>query len=93
MGSVSEGDGACINNVNFSLVKPYVIRVDAQGRGLLYRGVCDGFVKIWHTEGIYGFYKGFVPSYARVGPHTVLCFVFWEALKDLENKIFHAHTK
>lgn len=58
--------------------------VDAEGKGLLYRGVIDCFVKMWKKEGLHGFYKGFVPSYARLGPHTVLCFVFWDALKKLE---------
>jgi len=59
---------------------------DAQGRGLLYRGLVDCFIKMWKTEGIHGFFKGFMPNYTRLGPHTVLCFVFWDALRGVQNK-------
>ncbi|KAJ9588225.1 hypothetical protein L9F63_018389 [Diploptera punctata] len=57
---------------------------DAQGRGLLYKGIIDCFLKMWKTEGVHGFYKGFMPNYIRLGPHTVLCFVFWDALRGLQ---------
>lgn len=60
--------------------------VDANGRGLLYDGIFDCVVKIWRTEGFTGFYKGLVPNYLRLGPHTVLCLVFWEELKILHDK-------
>ena len=30
-----------------------------------------------------GFFKGFVPAFVRLGPHTVLTFVFLEQLKKL----------
>jgi solute carrier family 25 protein 34/35 len=64
-----------------------VAGTDAQGRGLLYRGVVDCFIKMWKTEGIHGFFKGFMPNYTRLGPHTVLCFVFWDALRELRSKL------
>lgn len=32
------------------------------------------------------FFKGFMPNYTRLGPHTVLCFVFWDALRELRSK-------
>jgi hypothetical protein len=41
---------------------------------------------MWKTEGIHGFFKGFMPNYTRLGPHTVLCFVFWDALREVRNK-------
>ncbi len=28
-----------------------------------------------------GFYKGWLAHYARLGPHTILTFVFWEQIK------------
>jgi hypothetical protein len=40
---------------------------------------------MWNTEGIHGFFKGFMPNYTRLGPHTVLCFVFWDALRGLQS--------
>jgi solute carrier family 25 protein 34/35 len=69
-----------------AVVLMHVPGTDAQGRGLLYRGVVDCFVKMWKTEGIHGFFKGFMPNYIRLGPHTVLCFVFWDALREFRSK-------
>lgn len=34
--------------------------------------------KIARTEGIGGFYKGFLPYFLRLGPQTILTFVFFE---------------
>ncbi|KAF4532356.1 hypothetical protein B566_EDAN003660 [Ephemera danica] len=55
--------------------------VGANGRGLLYKGVPDCFVKMWKTEGLLGFYKGLGASYFRLGPHVVLSLIIWEELK------------
>eukprot|EP01134_Creolimax_fragrantissima_P003019 CFRG3019T1 len=51
--------------------------------GLLYANPLDCFVKVLRMEGPMSFYKGFLAHYARIGPHTVLTFVFWEQLKKL----------
>ncbi|XP_063232890.1 solute carrier family 25 member 35-like isoform X3 [Bacillus rossius redtenbacheri] len=79
----------CMTPADVIMTRLYNQGVDANGKGLLYKGVWDCAVKIWRSEGIYGFYKGLVPSYVRLGPHTVLCFVFWDFFKDLERKTFH----
>ncbi|EGD73106.1 hypothetical protein PTSG_04820 [Salpingoeca rosetta] len=50
-------------------------------KGLYYRSVGDCLVKIFRTEGLRGLYKGVMPLYLRLGPHTVLTFVFWEQLR------------
>jgi len=47
---------------------------------LPYSGVADCFIKTYKTEGIVGFYKGFFPNFARLGPQTVLTFMFYEQL-------------
>ncbi|KAL3269381.1 hypothetical protein HHI36_008451 [Cryptolaemus montrouzieri] len=57
--------------------------VDANGKGLLYKGYLDCVVKIWKSEGFLGFYKGLGPSYFRLGPHTVLCLVFWDEFRNI----------
>lgn len=57
--------------------------LDAGGRGLLYSGVVDAFIKIFRTEGLWGFYKGWAASYFRLGPHTVLSLVFWDEFRKL----------
>lgn len=56
--------------------------VDASGKGLLYSGYFDCVVKIYRTERLRGFFKGLGPNYLRLGPHTVLCLVFWDVFKD-----------
>jgi solute carrier family 25 protein 34/35 len=61
--------------------------VDQFGKGLLYNGYTDCVLKIWKTEGFLGFYKGLGPSYFRLGPHTVLCLVFWDEFKELYSRI------
>ncbi|XP_045474234.1 solute carrier family 25 member 35-like [Harmonia axyridis] len=60
--------------------------VDASGKGLLYNGIGDCFLKIWRAEGFQGFYKGIGPNYMRLAPHGALCLVFWDILKDLHLK-------
>ena len=57
------------------------------GRGLMYSNVLDCARKILTQEGPLGFYKGFLPHYLRLGPHTILTFVFWEQLKQAATKL------
>ncbi|KAF5283742.1 hypothetical protein FQA39_LY17239 [Lamprigera yunnana] len=61
--------------------------VDANGKGLLYKSYLDCVMKIWKSEGFMGFYKGIGPSYVRLAPHTVLCLVFWDKLKDIHKTL------
>ncbi|KAJ8966955.1 hypothetical protein NQ314_003177 [Rhamnusium bicolor] len=34
-------------------------------------------------KGLKPFYKGMGPLYVKLGPHTILCLVFWEELKGM----------
>lgn len=54
---------------------------NSKGDKVLYTSVFDCIKKIITKEGPYGFYKGFTAHYARLAPHTILTFVFWEFLK------------
>eukprot|EP00043_Microstomoeca_roanoka_P017296 m.180251 g.180251 ORF g.180251 m.180251 type:complete len:311 (-) comp16612_c0_seq4:2973-3905(-) len=51
------------------------------GKGVYYRGVVDCLFKTVKAEGVLGLYKGLTALYLRLGPHTVLTFVFWEQLR------------
>ncbi|RUS35361.1 mitochondrial carrier domain-containing protein [Jimgerdemannia flammicorona] len=51
------------------------------GQGVLYKNPLDCVAKMLHTEGVAGLYKGFSAHYLRIGPHTVLMFIFLEQLK------------
>ncbi|KAI8848308.1 mitochondrial carrier domain-containing protein [Chytridium lagenaria] len=49
--------------------------------GSLYRSGLDCIVKTVRAEGISALYKGFTAHYLRIGPHTILTFVFLEQVK------------
>jgi len=53
------------------------------GGTVIYNSVMDAIVKILKTEGIGGFYKGWVAYYARVGPHVMSLFLFYEQTNTL----------
>lgn len=52
-----------------------------------YKGAVDVLIKVVRQEGPLALWKGFTPYYARLGPHTVLTFIFMEQLNDLYNKL------
>jgi solute carrier family 25 oxoglutarate transporter 11 len=39
--------------------------------------------RIVRQEGVLALWRGFIPYYSRLGPHTVLTFIFMEQLKTL----------
>uniref|UniRef100_A0A6M2DU45 Mitochondrial 2-oxoglutarate/malate carrier protein n=1 Tax=Xenopsylla cheopis TaxID=163159 RepID=A0A6M2DU45_XENCH len=45
-----------------------------------YNGGLDVLNKVVKKEGFFALWKGFLPYYARLGPHTVLTFIFLEQL-------------
>ncbi|KAK2181336.1 hypothetical protein NP493_403g04036 [Ridgeia piscesae] len=45
-----------------------------------YSGILDVFFTVVRREGILALWKGFTPYYARLGPHTVLTFIFLEQM-------------
>jgi len=47
-----------------------------------YKGVVDVFGKIIKHEGFFSLWKGFLPYYFRLGPHTVITFILVEQLKN-----------
>lgn len=57
--------------------------VSSTGYGATYSGVGDCFLKILRAEGVWGFYKGWGPSYMRLGPHTTLCLVFLDQTRKI----------
>ncbi|XP_021237584.1 mitochondrial 2-oxoglutarate/malate carrier protein [Numida meleagris] len=45
-----------------------------------YRNGLDVLLKVVRHEGFFSLWKGFTPYYARLGPHTVLTFIFLEQM-------------
>ncbi|KAJ7393402.1 hypothetical protein OS493_006375 [Desmophyllum pertusum] len=71
----------CMTPFDVVSTRLYNQGTSASGKGLLYRGFVDCFVKIFKQEGVMGFYKGVGPHYFRVGPHTILSLLFWDQLR------------
>ncbi|XP_060528398.1 solute carrier family 25 member 35-like [Cylas formicarius] len=90
LGSMVGGVSLTIAMTPFDLIltRLYNQPTDEKGKGLLYRNYGDCIVRIYKTEGILAFYKGIGPMYLRLGPHTVLCLVFWDILKNVYDKYF-----
>lgn len=61
---------------------------DEKGRGKMYAGYMDCLSKIYKTEGMSAFYKGIGPMYLRLGPHSVLCLVFWDEFTKVYETYF-----
>nr|XP_033778625.1 solute carrier family 25 member 34 [Geotrypetes seraphini] len=66
--------------------------VDEMGRGQLYRGFLDCFLKISKKEGVLALYKGITAAYIRLGPHTILSLLFWDELRKLAHYYQHHGT-
>eukprot|EP00742_Colponemidia_sp_Colp-10_P004259 GILJ01004544.1.p1 GENE.GILJ01004544.1~~GILJ01004544.1.p1 ORF type:complete len:323 (-),score=30.87 GILJ01004544.1:210-1142(-) len=49
----------------------------------LYLNTVDCFTKILRSEGLHGLYKGFIPNWIRLGPHTIVTFIVFEELRKL----------
>lgn len=48
----------------------------------------DVFVRVIRQEGIFALWKGFTPYYFRLGPHTVLTFIFLEQFQKLAKNFY-----
>lgn len=51
-----------------------------------YSGAMDVLTRVVKNEGVFALWKGFTPYYARLGPHTVLTFIFLEQMNATYNK-------
>lgn len=51
-----------------------------------YKGALDVLGKVIRNEGFFSLWKGFTPYYARLGPHTVLTFIFLEQMNAAYRK-------
>lgn len=55
----------------------------SSGKGTRYNGFFDCIVKTFKSEGPFAFYKGLTAHYFRIGPHTLLTFIFYEEYKRI----------
>lgn len=54
-----------------------------------YKSGFDVLSRVVRNEGIFALWKGFTPCYLRIGPHTVLCFIFLEQFTKIAQKHYH----
>jgi len=52
-----------------------------------YKGAMDVLGKVIKNEGVLSLWKGFTPYYFRLGPHTVITFIFLEQM----NRLYKVH--
>ncbi|XP_019637368.1 PREDICTED: mitochondrial 2-oxoglutarate/malate carrier protein-like isoform X1 [Branchiostoma belcheri] len=52
-----------------------------------YRGALDVLYKVIRNEGLFSLWKGFTPYYFRLGPHTVITFIFLEQMNRIYRKL------
>lgn len=57
-----------------------------------FKGTFDVLGKVVKQEGVLALWKGFIPYYLRIGPHTVLTFVFLEQMCQYYNRAFLGDT-
>uniref|UniRef100_H2ZMN3 Mitochondrial 2-oxoglutarate/malate carrier protein n=1 Tax=Ciona savignyi TaxID=51511 RepID=H2ZMN3_CIOSA len=53
-----------------------------------YKGAIDVLGKVVRNEGFFSLWKGFTPYYFRLGPHTVLTFIFLEQMNIMYKRTF-----
>lgn len=51
----------------------------------IYSGSIDCLVQTFKNEGFLALYKGFVPTWFRMGPWNIIFFITYEQLKQLHN--------
>ncbi|KAJ1833925.1 Mitochondrial oxaloacetate carrier protein [Coemansia sp. RSA 2711] len=86
LASMGTGFFVCLVMNPFDVVstRMYNQKAGAAGHaGALYRNPLQCFYKTVASEGFFSLYKGFLAHYLRLGPHTILMFVFAEQIKAL----------
>ncbi|KAI5712995.1 hypothetical protein M8J76_008988 [Diaphorina citri] len=57
-----------------------------------FKGAFDVLGKVIKQEGVLALWKGFMPYFLRIGPHTVLTFIFLEQMCIFYNKKYMGNT-
>ncbi|KAK1121933.1 hypothetical protein K0M31_009783 [Melipona bicolor] len=57
-----------------------------------FKGAVDVIIQVCRNEGIFSLWKGFFPYYARLGPHTVLTFIFVEQMRNFYKTYAYSYS-
>eukprot|EP01132_Coremiostelium_polycephalum_P004738 gene4738-5914_t len=85
LSSIFAGFVAALVTSPVDLIKTRIMNqpIDENGKGRLYKSSLDCMIKTFKAEGILGLYKGFIPNWSRIGPHTIVTFIVYEYLRKL----------
>ncbi|XP_050498350.1 mitochondrial uncoupling protein 4-like [Diabrotica virgifera virgifera] len=85
LSSCCAGFAAAILSTPADLIKSRVMNqpTDSQGRGTLYKGAVDCLMKAIKEEGFMTMYKGFLPTWIRLGPWASVFWLTYEHLRIL----------
>lgn len=84
--AMGSGVLACIVMNPFDVVMTRLY--NQQAAGALYSGLLDCAQKTVAAEGLSALWKGLVPHFVRIGPHTVLTLVLLEQVRSLLDPLF-----
>ncbi|CAL4190552.1 unnamed protein product, partial [Meganyctiphanes norvegica] len=82
VGALVSGFAVACMMCPFDVVRTRVYNqaTNSDGKGLTYNGYTDCLKKIFKTEGLFGFYKGWTTLVTRLAPHSFLNLLFWQYL-------------
>jgi len=81
--SMGSGFVATVASMPVDIVKTRVQNMKISADGVPeYRGAVHCVTSIIKNEGVFSLWRGFLPYYFRLGPHTVLTFIFMEQLNS-----------
>ncbi|XP_043270135.1 mitochondrial 2-oxoglutarate/malate carrier protein-like [Venturia canescens] len=83
--SMLSGIVTAFNSMPFDIAKTRIQNLEGKGKP---PNVLHVITKIARTEGVTALWKGFLPTYYRIGPHTVITFIFNEQFAKLYRQTF-----
>jgi solute carrier family 25 uncoupling protein 27 len=81
MASICSGFVASVVSTPADVLKSRLMNQDPAAP--TYRGLGDCLVKTWRVEGLRGLYKGFIPTWSRLGPWQLTFWVTYEQARRL----------
>ena len=77
--SLASAAAASLATAPVDVVKTRIINMNKKGGGHQYSSAIDCVMKILRYEGVRGMYKGLLPTFVRLAPHTVVLWTVQEA--------------
>lgn len=87
-GSMMSGFATTVASLPVDIAKTRVQNMKVIDGKPEFSGTLDVFGKLIKTEGVFALWKGFTPYFARLGPHTVLTFIFLEQYTAAYKKFY-----